>query len=828
MKHNKLWILTVSLVFMMAFSAPGQKSKPQKSAKKPAAQKESAGKAGVPKNDEKVKDLVAFLQLLLNTLGSDETSARDKEVVITESYAKIFRDGKVQIEDDLDENRSVITNKDVVAYLKDVDFFFDKVSFEFTIEDIDEGINANGQVFYKVSTRRTLTGKTAAGGKEINNTIPRFIEINYDPEAEDLKIVSIYTNEFDEKEALTNWWKSLSFEWQTIFREKLKVTDSVDLDDIKDMTALNELDLGGNEYIQSIDPLAQLINLRLLNLSGTNVGDLTPIRNLTELVELDVSRTKIFDLTPLKYAIKLARLNINHTEIRSVAVLEKMTAIQNLEMQGTHVFDFEPLSYLSGLVNLNVQKTQLTSLAPLAGLSALMELNVSKTNIQDLSPLSGVATLVSLNIDSTLIRDITPLASLDDLEVLHANYTFISDLSPLQKLPRLERIYCDQTPVKKAAADAFMSSKPGVLVIYDSKDLQAWWNSLPGDWQSILTATAGISMSPGKEELARVPNVDSINFSNNRSITTLEPLRRLQKLRVINANNSGINDLGPLQDHREIRYLDISDTEVQDLSPLAKMSRLETLKADRSKIESLESLFHLKHLTKVYVDRTIIHDITAQEFLQRNPECLILYKTIHLDRWWGNLPDGWREVFRLQMGSDTATTRENLHRLVQQEKLHFNEARVRDLSPLGEFIRLEELHFSATGITAIPPLETLRSLRSLHANKSPLEEIGAISQLSLLEDLDISDTPVDDLKGLEGLENLRSLNCAGTQIRKLDPLRSLHQLESLDCSNTRVSKLDPVMYLSIRALKAYNTKISEREIDQFRENNPEAVLVYYR
>ena len=83
-------------------------------------------------------------------------------------------------------------------------------------------------------------------------------------------------------------------------------------------------------------------------------------------------------------------------------------------------------------------------------------------------------------------------------------------------------------------------------------------------------------------------------------------------------------------------------------------------------------------------------------------------------------------------------------------------------------------------------------------------------------------------KELEGLENLKTLNCAGTQIRKLDPLRSLHQLESLDCSNTRVSKLDPVMYLSIRTLKAYNTKVSSREVDEFRENNPDAHVVYYR
>src|SRR5690606_32254992 len=449
MKHNKLCLITVSLVFMMALVAFAQQ-KPQQPAKKPATQKTAAN----PANEEKVKDLVAFFQLLLNTRGSNTTSVRDKDVVITQSYAKIFRDDKVQIEDDLDENRSTITNKDVVAYLKDVDFFFDNVTFEIVVEDIKQGVNANGQVFYKVTARRTLTGTTVTG-KTINNTIPRYIEINYDPQAADLKIVSIYTNEFDEKEALTNWWKTLSFEWQTIFKRKLNIVDSVTLNNIKDMTALNELDLSGNDYIQSIEPLSQLINLKLLNLSSTNVSDLTPIRNLTELVELDLSRTKVFDLSPLRYSTKLARLNLNQTEIRSVAALEKMEALQNLEIQSTHVIDFAPLSNLVGLINLDLKGTQIASLSPLEPLQQLMELNIARTNVQDLGPLGGLTDLVSLNIDSTLVRDLNALTPLENLEVLFANYTFINDLSPLKGLDKLQRVYCDHTPVTKAVADAF-------------------------------------------------------------------------------------------------------------------------------------------------------------------------------------------------------------------------------------------------------------------------------------------------------------------------------------------------------------------------------------
>jgi hypothetical protein len=50
---------------------------------------------------QKAQDQITFLEYFLNTLGSSETPARDKDVIIRESYKKIFRDGKVQVEDDL-------------------------------------------------------------------------------------------------------------------------------------------------------------------------------------------------------------------------------------------------------------------------------------------------------------------------------------------------------------------------------------------------------------------------------------------------------------------------------------------------------------------------------------------------------------------------------------------------------------------------------------------------------------------------------------------------------------------------------------------------------
>jgi Leucine-rich repeat (LRR) protein len=109
-----------------------------------------------------------------------------------------------------------------------------------------------------------------------------------------------------------------------------------------------------------------------------------------------------------------------------------------------------------------------------------------------------------------------------------------------------------------------------------------------------------------------------------------------------------------------------------------------------------------------------------------------------------------------------------------------------------------------------------------------LQGIDFIGQLSALTDLDISNTPVDELKPLGNLDKLKTFNCAGTQIKKLDPLERLDELQSLDCSNTKVGSLDPVEPLPLKTLKVYNTKVSARGIEKFKERKPDCNVIYYR
>src|SRR5690606_29856960 len=136
---------------------------------------------------QKVEDQIRFLEYFLNTVGSESTSARDKDVIIRDSYSKIFRDEKVQVEDDLLLDRKVITNKDVTAYLKDVEFFFKDAQFKFKIRDVKPALRQHDALFFIVSLDRTLTG-VGLNNEKIENTQPRFIEVNLDRESNELKI----------------------------------------------------------------------------------------------------------------------------------------------------------------------------------------------------------------------------------------------------------------------------------------------------------------------------------------------------------------------------------------------------------------------------------------------------------------------------------------------------------------------------------------------------------------------------------------------------------------------------------------------------------------
>ncbi|MDP2422778.1 MAG: hypothetical protein Q8M23_00380, partial [Bacteroidales bacterium] len=594
--------------------------------------------------------LVKFMEYAFNSLGSSHATAREKDIIIQQSFLKFFKNSKVQIEDDLIEGRFVVTNKDVQAYLKDIDFFFKQVAFEFQIEDIAYHVNNRSQVFFIVKTYRTLEGITVENEPIKNNQL-RYIEINLDPEHRDLKIASIYTTRLSEKEDMRQWWKHLDTEWRqflaqgTPFGDQYMMRDVLSFDDkwmvierrqmvtineyqleshrpdtifinaggmyseIRRLWRIEELDLSKHTFFEDISPLSKLTQLRHLNLSKTSVDDLTPIRNLTRLETLDFSETKVLSIESLRFAINLKNLYFNKTGVHDLETLTGITALERLHANNTQISDISPVHSLENLRDLRLANTWVSNLSPLLQLKTLQILDVSSTRIKSLNDLRNLVQLERLHADNTSVTDLSPIKDLPKLQFISIEATELSDIMVLKSLPDLKRIYCDRTLIGHEKASQFAREKPGVLVVYESQALSDWWQTLPEAWNSIFKSQVEISPLPTREELHDLANLISIDISNNQEITSIEALHKLSKLKTIKAANTSIQSIASLKENFDLQWLDISGTGIDDLSPLASLKNLEYLNLSTTNIKSILPLVNNKQLRHVVMENTMVESI---------------------------------------------------------------------------------------------------------------------------------------------------------------------------------------------------------------------------
>lgn len=802
------------------------------------------------------RQLVRFMEFAFNTLGDPNVSAREKDIIINQSYLKFFTSSKVQIEDDLVEGRFTVTNKNVQAYLKDIDFFFDSVVFTFYIEDVSYNVNDKGQVFFIVTSNRNLSGVNVEGDTIFNNQ-KRFIEINLDRDKRDLKIASIYTKNLSEKEDMRNWWAALGADWRLIFAKGIMINDEFPLRDILDfddkwilferfqvaviegfvmesrradtiytepgqiyqeisrLWKTESIDITAYPYIINIDPLRKLTELRSINISGTHVDDLTPIRNLTRLENLNISGTYIKHLDPLRHAIKLKSLDASHTEISDLLPLQAFPALERLDLSSTLVADLEPISSLHSLRDLRLSHTAISDLSPLNAASKLIVLDISNTLVKQLDGLEQVQLLERLHANNTGISKLSPISKLPELQYIFIEATNVADIQTLTELPSLKRIYCDRTPITREKASKFMQESPNVLVIYESQALTVWWAGLPQTWRDVFKKKVSVSEPPTREELHKVANITQININGNKEIFSLSPLQQLLGLRVLHAANTNILSIDPLKENIDLVELDVSSTHVYDISVLSYLRIIEVLNLAHTALADISPLKASIQLIKLNLDYTNIQNIRPLTSINKletvfsdgiglnveevsgvydaNPRITIVFQTEKLNTWWQSLPDAWLGIFREHSLLNNPPTRLQLHRLTDLTEVNISGFHsLGNLEALKHFHRLEVLKMNDVQISDITPLAQLRNLKELYSSNNPISNLKPLSNLKKLNILDLSNTLVRNLNEIRALPNIGVLSIAGTRVRNLRALSNMHSLRQLHCYNTRIRSLRPI------------------------------------
>ncbi len=304
---------------------------------------------------------------------------------------------------------------------------------------------------------------------------------------------------------------------------------------------LNSLDLSYNKAIRDISFLEDSTRIEFLNLSGTNIRDLSPLIKLTSLKWLFSGACRyITDFSPLSELTSLQVLRLERTEIANCVFLSSLTSLE--------------------MLNLNNTKT--TDISSLGNLNSLQVLNLEYCDIRDVSPLTNLTSLKRLSlVHNGQLVDIAPLASLTLLEWLNlAGSKNISDLSPLSHLTSLQWLCLGGCDIRALPSLSHLK----VLKKFSLSNNQK------------LKDISGLS---------GCKSIDFLELDNCRELSDITVLSNLKSLKALDITNcDNIADISPLSDLHSLSWLQLRNCEkIKDYSPLLScLGRGDTLFVDVS------------------------------------------------------------------------------------------------------------------------------------------------------------------------------------------------------------------------------------------------------
>lgn len=806
--------------------------------------------------ENQIHQMVRYLQETLNFIGDPDNYTQEKDIIFKESYNKIFRDENVQIEDDLDENRGTSINKDVQAYLKDIDFFFHNVNFTFDIQSVTPQINESGETFFKVSMVRTLAGRTITGDT-INNSRNRFLEINLDNYKKELKIVSFYTTKPNAKEELYSWWNSMSPAWKNYLGKDRFVDDDVEmcyvskiLDDgyimlakrdvilqdtfmivDNDTMSMNRMDeLFGHKpdtvvYIDTVvsrwvedtvktslshvyEILQQITKITEVNVSGDeNILNLEPLAELSGLHALDCSGTKVSDIIPIRNLNKIKELNISNTNISDISNLKYANVVQNFKADNIKINDISVVAYFNDLNNLSISNTDVDDITPLSKCVNLTNLNISETAVSDILSISNLLNLYDLDLSNTLVSDLYPLHNLVSLHFLNVEGTQVTDLSPLENLTKLNEINFSNTKISNLQP---LSNLPHLTKIYCDNSLidKSMADSFINKNPHVLVIYETQALESWWKTLPSFwKNIltEQAMTSKNPSKEELHSIINIKNLKL----NHFIQDAEPINRLTNIEFLDISDSKVDDLSPLYGLHNLKSLNLKNTMVSDLSPLSNLKNLKELNIENTNVvslkslHELSTISKIYADGSKIKRDEVIELKRKQRQVSVVYQtDELRLWWGNLDLSWREifNNHLLCNSNPT---------AEQLQNIVDIEEIVVDPTNMVySLEPLRQMAFLKKLIINNNQIQDLTPLNDKEFLEVLSVSGNPVDDVAPLANSLLLKNLNIENTPVSDLTPIASLKNIKVLNIGGTSVRTLKPIAeFEALEDLSIVNTFI---------------------
>ncbi|MCD8146827.1 MAG: leucine-rich repeat domain-containing protein [Clostridiales bacterium] len=164
----------------------------------------------------------------------------------------------------------------------------------------------------------------------------------------------------------------------TLDVEVLDIPDTVTIGGKTYSTSLTKLDLSSASLGDGdIDNLKYMVNLTELDLSGNAISDFSALSRLYGLTSLTMSYNKAEDISCLSGLIHLKTLYLSSNNISDLSPIATLTELETLAIGNNPFTSLEPVSGLTNLTLLVMCDCQIDGLEPLYTLTNLIELRIS-------------------------------------------------------------------------------------------------------------------------------------------------------------------------------------------------------------------------------------------------------------------------------------------------------------------------------------------------------------------------------------------------------------------------------------------------------------------
>jgi Leucine-rich repeat (LRR) protein len=221
-----------------------------------------------------------------------------------------------------------------------------------------------------------------------------------------------------------------------------------------------------------LSPIADLPDLRILEIVGTQVASLEPIAR-SGVSSLSLDRVQgADDLAPLARAANLTQLSVRGPSASTVEALAGAASLQTLSFGGSSLSSLAGMGSLPHLEELIVADSPATDLGGLADLTALRSLTLRGMKLTtaprlprglrsleltdfrtlDAAFVAAAPHLESLRLPGADLVDVRPIGALKDLERLDLTRNHkLKDIAPLASLVHLKELTLSDTDVESLA-----------------------------------------------------------------------------------------------------------------------------------------------------------------------------------------------------------------------------------------------------------------------------------------------------------------------------------------------------------------------------------------